>query len=509
MSLFATFTFTSALWTLLTAGIAFVIYKFYISPYLTIRYYNKQGVGSIFQWKLISYFTNYNNAIKKGDFYYMYNEYLKKNPEIKMIAENFGTEVGIMLTDTEVIKEYLQRYETYHKATEIFGLLGELGAGSIIFAEGSAWKKRRKIISSAFHFEFLQHILPIIVEATQEKFQDWEKSEKLTDVNLVEALGTITGEITGRFFFGKKFASQKLRNLPITIGLQHLLNDLIREFFYPSTILFGSKLLKANILPRHKQLNKDVVDLRNACSEMIKQTEIDRKEHNLKENNLLGLLLDLRETNNLEDRIPDEEVTGEFIGLFMAGTDNTAHLINSAIYFLWKYPEMQAKVKEEVDREFKDLTKLSVEGINKMEYTTAFLKETMRLGGPVSVLFTRVATKDDELCGVKIKKGTHIDVNPGMHFTSEEYYENPCEFNPERWITGQKVNSYAYLPFSAGPRNCIGQHLAMVEARVILGLFLKKFTFEFPKDTDFTLVQRFTYEPVHPLKITLRGVERE
>jgi len=508
--MFGDFSLSSTLWAFLYAGLAFIIYKFYINPYISLLYYKKQGVGTIFQWTTISYFKNYNNAIKKGDFYYQYNQYLKKHPETKMLAENFGTDVGITLTDPEVIKEYLKRYETYPKATEIFGLLNELAAGSIVFAEGNAWKKRRKIVSTAFNFEFLKHVVPVIVEATQEKFKEWEEAGKLTNMNLVEELATITGEVTGRFFFGKRFAKQKLRGLPITTGLQHLLNDLIKEFFQPSTILFGTKLLKANVLPRHKKLNKDVVDLRNTCSEMIRETELERNQDNSKkENNLLGLLLDMRETDNLEDRLTNEQVTGEFIGLFMGGTDTTSHLVNSALYFLWKNPEMLTKVREEVDREFNDLKTLNIEGINRMDYTTAFLKETLRLGGPVSCLFTRTASKDDDLCGIKIKKGTHVDVNPGMCFTSDEYYVNPTEFNPERWLNNnsKNLNAYAYLPFSAGPRNCIGQHLAMIEARILLALFIKTFKFEFAKDSDFTLVQRFTFEPIKPLIVSLQKVE--
>jgi len=146
-----------------------------------------------------------------------------------------------------------------------------------------------------------------------------------------------------------------------------------------------------------------------------------------------------------------------------------------------------------------------------MEYMTAFLKETLRLGGPTTGFFYRAPIKDDNLCGFHIKKGTIVNFHPDIYYCSEEYFPNHKEFRPERWLEGQEQNAlkaepYAFIPFSAGPRNCVGQHLAMIEARIMIALFIKTFKFEFPEDYELKMVKRFLYEPLNPLLVTLKPV---
>jgi len=120
-------------------------------------------------------------------------------------------------------------------------------------------------------------------------------------------------------------------------------------------------------------------------------------------------------------------------------------------------------VKEEADREFADLGKVDINAMDRMDYTTAVLKEALRLGGPVASLFDRTIVKDDDLCGVKVRKGDMIVVWQDLLFTDEKFSSQPREFLPERWLNtsgfgqdGFKNEPYSYIPFSAGPRNCVG-----------------------------------------------------
>jgi len=362
------------------------------------------------------------------------------------------------------------------------------------------------------NFEFLKDMVPMIVETTQANFGQWIERGHLKDMNLADNLGMLTGEITGRFFFGKTFGDQKLEGLPITTFVQQYLNNTLKALYSLSFLLFGVKIVKANIFPSHKKINRDAAAIRQRCREMIEETERSAK----KEANLLTHLLALRASGKEEDGITNEEIVGEFIGIFVAGTDTTSHLVNSAIYFLWKHPEIYAKVKEEVDREFADPSKVDIENINRMEYTTAFLKETLRLGGPISTNFTRMATRDDDLCGLKVKKGDSVVFLKDLYFRSEDYYSKSLEIHPERWLNdssfdqdGFKNEPYSFIPFSAGPRSCVGQYLGMIEARIILALFIKTFKFSFPEDYKFVLVPKFTFEPLHPLMVTLEPKNKE
>jgi len=494
--------------TVIGSLVFYVIYQFYVKPFLSILYYKKQGGASLFHWNLISYFGDYQNALTKGDFFITYKELMKKNPKAKFLVQNFVSRVHVILTEPEMIKEVLRRYDVYQKDEKIFKGMAETVKGSMVFAEGENWRKKRKIVSSSFNFESLKHVVPMILSTTQEKFNDWKDKEELKNFNLVDRMAMITGEVTGKFFFGKSFGGKTIKGVPLTTCMQDYLIQAMDAILSIPGLLFGPNFSKYNLLPSHRKMNKNSENLRAVFKEMIREAE----ESPQREDNLLSTYLNYIQSLNKEDeKLTHDEIVGEFLGIFAAGTDTTSHLLASTIYFLSKHPEVFAKVKEEIDREFTDLSQVDINMINRMDYITAVFKETLRLGGPVAGLFDRSAVKDDDLCGVKIRKGDLIIITQNFCFTDEKFFSQAAEFIPERWLNGSGFNQegsknepYAYIPFSAGPRNCVGQHLAMIEAKIVLSLFLKTFKFSFSPDFKFDLVQKFVYETHEPMLIELQ-----
>jgi len=490
---------------LLFAFVLYFAYKCFVHPLLDILYYKKQGGTHLFHWELLSYFKNFRNARQRSDFYYVYKEAYRKNPDARFIVENFGPKTLLVLLDPAMIKELLQKYEIYQKDTEAVQLFLELANGSTPFNEGADWKKGRRILSTAFNYEFTKEMIPLVVETAQEGIKSWVANGELKDVHIFEKVANIIGESTGKIFFGKRFNDHKIRGEAMsTIAIQ-LAYDLFNEAFALTSIIFGSKFPKTNIFPRHRRINSDITSVRETCKMMIAETVKSGK----KEKNLLTHLLDLRKTDAQDNGLTDEQITGEFVGLFGAGTDTTSNLVTCAIYFLTQRPDIFKKVKEEVDRELADMKTITIENLNRMDYTTAFFKEVLRLN--VGCLFYRKAMENDNLAGVEIKKGTILTVLINVNHTDEKYYSNPEEVIPERWISGTTQNQdgfkkepFSYIPFSAGPRTCIGQHFAMVEAKVLLGLIMKTFDFEIPENYKFQLVQGVVFEPLDPLKVSFQ-----
>lgn len=482
----------------------YFVYKFYVKPAVGLLYYKKQtGVKVLYHCRLLSSPKNHENAVTKGDFYYTYKEILRQDPSIKVVAENFGTRCHLSILDPEVLKQYLSKYDNYHKDLELYNLAMDLERGSITFEEAEAWKRRRRMVSSAFNFEFLKNVIPMIIRITQEQFKDWVAKGEVTQVDLQEKISLIAGDVTCQFFFGSPASGKMYREVPLPIGMQKLFQDIMVELYSPMMAAFGPKFIRMNILPRHRKLTSNMKELKKIVSDMITENQ---KSGGTK-NNLLGTLVEGR--GNVS-RLSDDEIVGEFIGIFAAGTDSISIFVSSAIYFLWKHPEVYYRVKQEVDEIFSDLTKIDAEAVNRMEYMNAFTKEVLRMGGPVGNIFTRVATKDDDLAGIKIKRGTLLNVYFPVFFTSERYFSDPFKFVPERWLAETpypndqwKNEAYAYTPFSAGARNCIGQHLAMIEGKIIIGLFMKTFNFSFDNDYKFVLVQKLSFQPKDPLLVTM------
>jgi len=139
-----------------------------------------------------------------------------------------------------------------------------------------------------------------------------------------------------------------------------------------------------------------------------------------------------------------------------------------------------------------------------MDYLTSAVKETLRIATPVPWILMRDSLEDHSVGDIKIKKGTLVKCEFFPSFYSTKYFEDPEEFKPERWMDAQnKIDPYAFIPFSAGSRNCIGQHLAILEAKIIISEFLEKFDYKLTEGYQMRTGLRFLYEPLDPLKLIL------
>ena len=146
------------------------------------------------------------------------------------------------------------------------------------------------------------------------------------------------------------------------------------------------------------------------------------------------------------------------------------------IYLIAQHPEVEKKVREEVDRLMKE-DDYSFENLKKFEYIDMIQKETTRYYGPAPTILRREAIKDNILGGVPIKKGTYFCVFHQATNFNPKYFSNPHEFRPERWASEcDNLPPYAFGGFSGGGRTCIGKHLALLEAKIGLIKFLKRYS---------------------------------
>jgi len=138
--------------------------------------------------------------------------------------------------------------------------------------------------------------------------------------------------------------------------------------------------------------------------------------------------------------------------------------------------------------------------LNKLEFTTAFLKETLRTSTPVPGIFPRKVVKDHKLGEFHIKEGDTVLLDYFYNFFNEDHFKGGQKFDPYRWLEKEmSFDAYAFTPFSAGSRNCIGQHLALNESRIILAELLTMYDLNLKKDYQMRLVFSFLYEPEKPV----------
>lgn len=173
---------------------------------------------------------------------------------------------------------------------------------------------------------------------------------------------------------------------------------------------------------------------------------------------------------------------------FTAGTDTTATAVEWAISELIANPRVLKKAQEEVDKVTGQKRLISESDIPNIPYINAVVKEILRLHPPV-VMINREGTQDCVVGGYLVPKGTMLFVNVWSMGRSEKIWENPLQFNPERFLEGKdsgldvKGHHYELVPFGSGRRGCPGQPLAMLELPVIIGTLAQCFTWK-PLDSD-------------------------
>ncbi|KAB1257723.1 Cytochrome P450 4V2 [Camelus dromedarius] len=192
----------------------------------------------------------------------------------------------------------------------------------------------------------------------------------------------------------------------------------------------------------------------------------------------LDLLLNV--TDDEGNKLSHEEIREEVDTFMFEGHDTTAAAVNWSLYLLGSYPEVQKKVDNELEEIFgKSDRPATLEDLKKLKYLECVIKESLRLFPPVP-FFARNLNEDCDVGGYKIVKGSQVIIVPYALHRDPRYFPDPEEFVPERFLpeNSKGRHSYAYVPFSAGPRNCIGQKFAIMEEKTILSCILRHFWVE-------------------------------
>jgi len=350
-------------------------------------------------------------------------------------------------------------------------------------------------------------MLPIVQETVIEGFSNLAKSE--TDTILIfDEMKKITGEVVGKLFFARSMSDITFEGQKITLGLDKLTKEMFALAFSPVCLIGGPDLVGKGYIPSHRKILRRMKNFRDIVSDLIEERRNTLKnlEGSSKRKDLLQMLLEMQLQGD-EDAFTNEEIISEFMTFFIAGMDTTAHLLSMTTYFLQANPDVKQKVLQEMREMYTPYgSDISIESLNKMEYTNNVLKEVLRMVPPAPGLFLREAVDDHMLGDIKVKKGTLINVDFITYNFNPKVYENPDKFDPDRWVKLNekgKLDTFAFLPFSAGQRNCIGQHLAMHEAKIILCEFLKRFDYELRADYKLVLTIKTLYQPEEELRYKL------
>ncbi|XP_071398518.1 cytochrome P450 2F2-like [Centroberyx affinis] len=196
----------------------------------------------------------------------------------------------------------------------------------------------------------------------------------------------------------------------------------------------------------------------------------------------------------------EDQLYSYILDLHFAGTDTTSNTLLSAFLYLSTHPQIQERCQQEIDKVLDGKDQASFEDRHQMPYMQAVIHEVQRTADTVPLSVFHCTTKDTELMGYSIPRGTIVIPNLSSVLYEEGQWKFPRKFNPENFLNdqGEFVKPEAFMPFSTGPRMCLGEGLARMELFLIMVTLLRRFQFIWPEDAgqpDYTPLFGTTQTP--------------
>lgn len=355
-----------------------------------------------------------------------------------------------------------------------------LGTG-LLTAPGLKWKKRRRVLTPAFHFSILEQFIDVFESNGKKMIQKlYNEAVDKESIDIYQYVTACALDIISESAMGVNVNTQDNKNQDYVFAVKDMCNIITTRVFSPwRRIDFLYKL--SSDYRKQKKYLKILHGFTNSVIEERKK-EIERKKLNGNlEKDELGrkrklAFLDLLLNSTIDGKPLSQEDIREEVDTFMfEGHDTTSTGISSALFLLANHQDIQRQAREEQKTIFgkdRDAT-TTYQALQDMKYLEVVIKEALRLYPPVPVI-GRKLTQDIEYKGHNIPKDTIITLFIYGMNRDPDYYESPEEFKPERFLNEERP-PFSYIPFSAGPRNCIGQKFAILEMKSMISKILRNF----------------------------------
>ncbi|NXP12998.1 CP3AO protein, partial [Thinocorus orbignyianus] len=406
-----------------------------------------------------------------------------------------GRQPVLAVLDPVLIKNILVK-ECYSIFTNRrnFGLNGILES-ALNVAEDEQWKRIYTVLSPTFTSGRLKEMFPVILHNGEKLVKNIEK--KVADDGFVatkDIFGAYSMDVVTSTSFSVNIDSMGNPSDPFVTNIKKFLKF---SFLNPIFLLL---VLFPFIVPVLEKMNftllpSKVMDFFNGV--FIKMKKEREKGSSMSRVDFLQLMVDSQssqdnsksaETNSYKT-LSDDEILAQALIFVFAGYETTSSTLSYIAYNLAIHPDVQQRLQDEIDTHLPNKATPNYNAIMQMEYLDMVVNETLRLY-PVGGRIERVCKKTVEINGVTIPKGMVVTIPVYVMHRDPAYWPEPEEFRPERFSKESKesIDPYIFLPFGAGPRNCIGMRFALLTLKVAVVSLLQHFSFRTCKETPIPLV---------------------
>lgn len=373
-----------------------------------------------------------------------------------IVAANFAGWPTLAVTDMAAVETILvSEHQRFTKNTLVWRQTRALFGDGLLTSEGEAWRRQRKLAAPAFAGAQLTSYVPSIVRIAETTVAGWQDGDTFDAHPRMMALSF---DVAARTLF-----DADLENA----GIDRALDDILREM--ESRITRPVLLPDWLPLPGHLRYLRGIRKIEGLIRGLIDTRRLSGFDGR---RDVLSRLMAARDADGRgmsDDRLRDEVIT-----LLLAGHETTALVLSWAFYLLSQHPSVADRVADEVRAVAVDRP-LELTDVERLSLTEAVVTETMRLFPPAWVI-GRESVQPFRIGGYDIPAGVTIFISPWVIHRDPRHYDRPEDFLPDRWLDDlrHRLPRFAYMPFGGGPRICIGQRFAMIEAVLLLATILRQ-----------------------------------
>lgn len=418
---------------------------------------------------------------------------IQRNPlaYLSECAKSYGDltqfEVGrtqvFFINHPDLIRHVLQdNHRGYSKATLQYSQLATITGRGLLTNDGESWLVQRRLIQPAFHRQRLEALADGIVQDTRALSSSWQPGQV---VDIDAAMLELTLGIVGKALFSIDLQSQahSLSEAVLTT-LEHIVYKASHFLAAPDSIPTARNLRFRSALLQLDRLVYAMITERRTLQEKLPTAAPD---------DLLTMLLNARDESTGKG-MSDQQVRDEVLTLLIAGHETVASALTWSWALLAQHPAVRREMQRELDSSLNGRLPTASD-MSKLTITRQVFEEAIRLYPP-AWLITRTATAADELGGYPVPAGSLIIISPYVIHRKAEFWLEPEKFDPTRFrVEHGGAPRYAYIPFGGGPRLCIGDRFAMLEAQLILATISQEWELDLPASEPLEIVPLVTLRP--------------
>jgi cytochrome P450 len=416
--------------------------------------------------------------------------------QFKMFGKRF-----VLVSSPELIREVLvTQYESFPKADRDAKILGRfLGKGLVSNNDIPFHRTQRRLAQPAFHVHRINAYADVMVDYTERVMAGWQGGAVR---DIAEEMMTLTMFIVSKTLYDA--------DMETMVEQAQMIGDAIEIMQAASNEDYQGMVLWPEWLPTARNRRRKAV--RAVLYDVIERLITERRAAGEIEDtgDLLSMLL-LAEYDD-GTRMADQQVRDELVTLFAAGHETTSNALTWTWYLLSQHPDAEARLHAELDTVLGGRTP-TLADLQALPFTLQTIKETLRLYPPAWILNGRSNSADVTVGPYVIPKDSTIFIAPYAMHRLPRYWDNPEQFDPDRFTPEREkeLSRYVYMPFGGGPRICIGNSFALMEAHLVVATIAQRYRFELTPEQTIELNPQITLSNktgMH-MQIVGRGVSAE